>query len=230
MKKIYTLALLSMIFCVISGCAPNHNHAFITREIEFQDNIYVSLSLPPDFELVPNPHEENRLQQLVEFLPQQTFGIAEDEELIGSITLVDRRVNFGVGLEEEQWIESGRENPCAVFEGLFRAQLNDNWEQGYEAVYTSEDGMEGSALSYVLYNSAMVGQEGNGNWQPDLSACAREDAQNPEDPRCYYYNRAVLGYNLNLKYWVAVELNYAGITDAEHREIAESLRVEERKA
>ena len=212
MKKSCPAVILALL--LLAGCAQSDAGPLSVCEVEFGNGASVSLLLPRGASVSSelSSYEENI--PIAE--PHETFRITLDGKTIGNISLTD--------FSDHQWVEIdgflATKDPATLYQGIITG-MNYGWGNDYSVVTEDDEAGTGSAVSLVSYsakNPASVEHL-------DLDECGQpflEDGDSPDN----YYNRAVLGYDLTAEYWVAVELNYACITDEEQTEIARSLRIE----
>lgn len=203
-----------ILLLLLSGCAPEVSESSLSvYEIEFESGITVSVKLPEGSSVST---ESSWLEDRIPIVePHKTLDITVDSEQIGSISLTD--------FSDHRWVDIDgfmeRKEPGALYQGIMTG-MNYDWGNYYTVVYEDDSSRVGSATSLVSYST----KNPSALEQIDPDACGQPFLGDGDDPH-NYYNRAILGYDINAECWVAIELNYNCITDEQQTEIAESLQI-----
>jgi hypothetical protein len=183
----------------------------ILQKIEFSDHIILAIKLPDGFSVDATVITTDIMPDLLS--PHESFAINNGDNAVGEITLVSMQ-DFFTDDACKAFLES--KNPRSLYQELMTG-MNHTWDIDYQAVYESENAHEGTSTSLVSYRSDMY--DGN-----DLAHFGQPFLDEGDDSR-NYYNKAVLGYNIDLMRYAAIEFNYDCVTDQQLKNIAESIRI-----
>ena len=246
-KLLYILILLcaALILAGLIGCAGKPNDEikniadeiglikYIKHDIDLRpygsgDDITpygVALELPEDFaiKIVYEPDGTKRMYDKYYSSNGTILKILKNDEIIGIITLD----MFGYTLNEDN-LENYKNNPSQSLNILFYrsdmlVSVNEmiSWGTDYKIVYASDDWRESNATSLICFRSDLM----SNNSITDFTGFKEETREG--DSYKYYYNKGIMGYNLNLEEpaYLTIEFYYDSVTDEALEHIAESLRI-----
>jgi beta-lactamase regulating signal transducer with metallopeptidase domain len=219
-KKYSPAALaLSLVLAaaIIAGCAGNP--AAGNSGVKFGDYT-VNMELPAGFEILDTFDASAGYLGIDSWAVNPAPGnaalnISKDGGTVGAISFI----NFEAVPEGD--IDAFKENRSVNYRALYQGfMLGSMYSWGAEYKVVSESESEGAATDLVYYRSDWIDQSIPGR---DLTHFKAETVEG--DPRTVYYNRGILAYNLDLKRYTAIELDYDSVTDAELEAIAKSVKI-----
>lgn len=213
MKKSFLFIFAVLTLLSFSGCKEESSKKpNAIDEIQFSDSIKVALELPEDFKTLTTVDSTLGFYNIFSMvMPEpQTFNITHNGDIVGAITLVSTEKTLN-----DETIQSFKEskNPRIIYQGIMTG-MNNTWDIKYNVILENET--EGTATSFVYHKKDFITDDLSHFGQPFLDE--EDDVNN-------YYNKAVLGYNLELKKYVAIEFYYDSITDEQIKTIAKTLKI-----
>lgn len=108
----------------------------------------------------------------------------------------------------------GADNGPYVYQGLFTG-MGYTWDYEYKAISTTET--ECTAISYISYPDSAL----KDYFPLDYARLGNL----PGEGDRYFFNKAILSYNIDKLKYVAIEFDFDGISDDEWLSVAESIKL-----
>ena len=226
-KPVFWISVVSVIlvFSLTVALAGNQiksqDYGFSSQDLSI--GVYtVSFELPNDFGILAMKDiglSEVNLENIFIkhsdlFYNEDGIFIVKYGEVIGKIALMPVHVT-------KEMFDTYKENPEQNFRAIFYPMPMGSMNFAgvdYKVVYENETRLEGAATDYIYYSGDFLK-----NFTTDLSHFGSPFEE--EFANVNYYNKSVLGYNLDLNRIAVIELYYDSVTDEELRRIAETLRI-----